>query len=463
VAVGLSTLATLAALGSLAWWLATRPVSLPEAPPAAAGTTAPLAAGDEPAPVLEVEAPVDFPALPQVAAGGSASPSGAGGIDTADVSWANALARRLQLRQPVSVEDLRRVEELRRRHPARTELDPLLIGTLLSLARGEQQARRYSGAERLLLRATIADPAHRAPWTQLLGVRFQAGDWRGTEEAAHRLLAVQPEDPDTLYALGFALFRQDRTREALDALKRAARARDDPNTRALIARIEKGRSDEAGFRQQQLAHFNVRYDGSEHQAVGRVVLRALERHYATLVRTLDHKPETTIPVILFTRAGYYDASGAPAWSGGVYDQLDGRIRIPVGGLTESLTPDMDGTLIHEVTHAFVHSMSRGTAPRVIHEGLAQYMEGQRVDRLLSREQLKLLAQGRASGVSGFYIESLGYVEFLLSRRSMGGMQDLFEAMAATGRPDQAFQQVYGRSAGQLEQDWRDWMKRRYGR
>jgi len=71
--------------------------------------------------------------------------------------------------------------------------------------------------------------------------------------------------------------------------------------------------------------------------------------------------------------------------------------------------------------------------------------------------------GQASGVSGFYIESLGYVEFLLSQRSMGGMQDLFEAMAATGSMDRAFQQVYGRSASQLEADWREWMKRRYGR
>ena len=73
----------------------------------------------------------------------------------------------------------------------------------------------------------------------------------------------------------------------------------------------------------------------------------------------------TIPVILFTREGYYDASGAPAWSGGVYDGIDGRIRIPIGGLTASLTPDMDETLIHELTHAFVADRTRGVAPREV--------------------------------------------------------------------------------------------------
>ena len=83
-------------------------------------------------------------------------------------------------------------------------------------------------------------------------------------------------------------------------------------------------------------------------------------------------------MILFSREAYYDASGAPAWSGGIYDGIDGRIRIPIGGLTASLTPDMDGTLIHELTHAFVADRTRGVAPREIHEGLAQYMEGKRI-------------------------------------------------------------------------------------
>ena len=38
---------------------------------------------------------------------------------------------------------------------------------------------------------------------------------------------------------------------------------------------------------------------------------------------------------------------------------------------------MDDTLIHELTHAFVHDRTKGVAPREIHEGLAQYMEGKR--------------------------------------------------------------------------------------
>ena len=98
-------------------------------------------------------------------------------------------------------------------------------------------------------------------------------------------------------------------------------------------------------------------------------------------------------MILFARDSYYDATGAPAWSGGQYDSFDGRIRIPIGGLSASLTPDIDETLVHELTHAFVADLSRGAAPRELHEGLAQYMEGKRMSQLDS-ERLRALADGR---------------------------------------------------------------------
>ena len=131
----------------------------------------------------------------------------------------------------------------------------------------------------------------------------------------------------------------------------------------------------------------MRYDGEAHEDVGREILRQLERHRATL-----SAPSTTSPA---SHSGdpvlsesYYDATGAPAWAGGHYDRFDGRIRIPIGGLTAALTPDIDGTLVHELTHAFVAERSRGLAPREVHEGLAQFMEGKRLESMLDPERLR---------------------------------------------------------------------------
>ncbi len=63
--------------------------------------------------------------------------------------------------------------------------------------------------------------------------------------------------------------------------------------------------------------------------MGREILRVLDRHFALLVRTLDHEPEARIPVILLSRESYAAATGAPGWSGGLYDSFDGRVRIPI--------------------------------------------------------------------------------------------------------------------------------------
>jgi hypothetical protein len=216
------------------------------------------------------------------------------------------------------------------------------------------------------------------------------------------------------------------------------------------------------MRDHRLSHFNLRYDGDAHDDVGREILRALERHYATLATTFDHTPATSIPVILFTSQRYHDASGAPAWAGGSYDSLDGRIRIPIAGLTRDLTPDINDVLLHELTHVFVWEMSGGIAPRQVQEGLAQYTEGKRVESQLTPEQVTALADGRVRGVSGFYIASLSFVEYLVAQRGQSGINDLLKAMRERGNADQAFNDVYGQSLSGLMEAWSNRMRLRHG-
>ncbi len=90
---------------------------------------------------------------------------------------------------------------------------------------------------------------------------------------------------------------------------------------------------------------------------------------------------------------------------------------------------MDGTLIHELTHAFIFDRTRGSATREVHEGLAQYMEGKRSASDYSPQVLAALADGRIGGVNGFYLAALSYVEHLIATRGMGGMNDLLRAWA----------------------------------
>lgn len=389
-------------------------------------------------------------------------PANEEGVSPEDIRAANALVDRLNARARLGDADLSVAEDLAARYRDNDHVATLLESTLLTLASQDRDRRDYASAATRTRRASAARPSSVAPRSFLLAVLLDSADWAGAEAAARDLLALSPSDADAHYGLGYALFRQDRNREAAEALQASLALRERLEARALLDRLLKGRRDEQGMTEQQLAHFHVRYDGDAHEDVGREVLRGLERHYATLALALDHQPGAPIAVILFSREQYFDASGAPAWSGGVYDTLDGRIRIPIGGLTAALAAEVDSTLIHELTHAFAFDMSRGLAPRDVQEGLAQYMEGKRAASYASPAQLRALAVGRASGVGAFYLGALAFVEHLVAARGMGGVKDLLRAMAETGNVDEAFRRVHGRDHAAAQADWREVFRRRYG-
>ena len=176
----------------------------------------------------------------------------------------------------------------------------------------------------------------------LLYVRLDQGDWPGAEAAGRALLALAPADAAGARGLATALLRQDRTREAVELLAAFLDAHPDAETRAVLARIQREQAPEQRFDEAKLAHFHVRFDGDAHEEVGREILRLLERHYATLARSFDYQPAQPVPVILLARDSYYTATGAPAWSGGQYDSFDGRVRIPIGGLSASWTGRVGG-------------------------------------------------------------------------------------------------------------------------
>lgn len=326
------------------------------------------------------------------------------------------------------------------------------LARFLALADQSRAKRQYDQAENHLRRAAEVDGVSLAPRIALGALFLETGDWSGAEDAARDALRADNRSKDAWRILGYALLRQDRNAEAREALHEALGLGDDEQTRKLLARIEKEDHDERGMTERRLSHFHVRYDGDAHESVGREVLRLLERHHARLTTQFGQAPATRIPVILFSRQGYYTASGAPAWAGGNYDGFDGRIRVPIGGLTERLDPEIDNTLLHELVHAFVADRSRGLAPRELHEGVAQYLEGKRTG--MHRDSTRrALASGQLRSVGGFYLQALSLAEYLYGQRGQGGINEVLGAMAATGNVDAAFQQVYGNDFGSVRAAW----------
>jgi hypothetical protein len=103
------------------------------------------------------------------------------------------------------------------------------------------------------------------------------------------------------------------------------------------------------------------------------------------------------------------------------------------------------------------------APRDIHEGLAQFVEGKRVETVLGATGLAQLSEGRISGVSAFYLSALAFVEQLAAERGQGGINELLRLMGETGGVDEAFRRVYGRDHAQATQAWAARLRQQHSR
>ncbi|MBN2369054.1 MAG: tetratricopeptide repeat protein [Vicinamibacteria bacterium] len=381
-------------------------------------------------------------------------------LDSGDAAIAKTLAFKLRQRSPLTSNDLITAETLSARHPEEDSVGDLLHALLLLASSQSRQRRLFDVSRRHLQRAVAVRPGNLDNDRAFLSLHLELGEWTLAEQSARRILKRAPNEAEAARGLAFALMRLDRDREAIAILDDLLKVREDAEARALRARLDKSMSDERGMRERRLSHFDVRYDGDAHEDVGREILRGLERHHAALTIAFGFQPSAPIPVILFTQQAFFDASGAPTWAGGVYDAIDGRIRIPIGGLTKRLTPGLDSILVHELTHAFVADRTRGVASRELHEGLAQYMEGKRIESVLSPAQIDDLARGGIGGVVGFYHASLALVEYMMRLRGQGGINDLLALMGENGDAGAAFRRVYGKDPDVMLRDAMQYHSRR---
>ncbi|HUD73380.1 MAG TPA: hypothetical protein VMQ62_15590, partial [Dongiaceae bacterium] len=123
-------------------------------------------------------------------------------------------------------------------------------------------------------------------------------------------------------------------------------------------------------------------------------------------------------------------------------------------------------LRHELAHAFIAGKSGGGAPRWLHEGLAQVIEGRPIDRGAEQELARTWSAAHGDprwGTTFSYESSLSFVTFLLAREGMPSMNDVLVAMGRGADVDRAFETVTRSTLADLRAAWGDDLVRRYQR
>jgi len=194
-----------------------------------------------------------------------------------------------------------------------------------------------------------------------------------------------------------------------------------------------------------------------------VALRAIDplpanaAGWARVGKALGYRPSERLTVVLYEHQQFQDVTRVHGWATGLFD---GKIRLPVG---PALPParELERLIVHEYAHAAIHHLSRGRAPRWLHEGLAQALEGAAADPMLRVPGSLTLAGVEAlvadpdplRARAGYDI-ALWIVRDLLDRGGMEAMRELLARLGAGEAIAEATLAVYGLRLAEIESQWR---------
>jgi tetratricopeptide (TPR) repeat protein len=270
--------------------------------------------------------------------------------------------------------------------------------------------------------------------------------------------AAVEADPEVRLLLAQLYDRRDDAGRALEHLRSVLiRDPDHEPARALLAKIEREARAEAGLQREVTPHFVVKWRAGDEPEARRALMALLAAARERVVARLGEAPRERVTVVLYDAGQFQEVARVHAWVTGLFD---GKIRLPAGSPSPRRR-ELERILVHEYAHAVIHDLTRGRAPRWLHEGLAQALEGAPVDPLLrvpGRPTLTgleaLLADGDPTRARTAYEVALWVVHDLLDRGGMPAMRDLM-ARLGRGEPiEAAVPAVYGLRLAELEEQWR---------
>ena len=304
-------------------------------------------------------------------------------------------------------------------------------------------------------------------------LHLRRSEFKQSLDYLERAKRMAPKNADVYKLAGWAYSGMNRPEQAVAEWKKALELRPDADTLAALEKAQRDKQEEENYKENESAHFQLKYNGAAAPALAREVLRSLEGHYEQIESQLNYSPPEPIGVILYTQQSFADITRAPGWVGALND---GRIRVPVQGLS-GVDSEFSRVLRHELTHSFIQQKTHGRAPTWIQEGMAQWMEGKRSDenaavlmQIYDAGQAAPLGrlEGSWMGLSGdvarySYAWSLANVEYIVETQGMGDMERILDRLAAGSETEAALKEVLRDDYGELMKATEQYLKKNYGR
>ena len=232
------------------------------------------------------------------------------------------------------------------------------------------------------------------------------------------------------------------------------------------------------WRSIQSDHFQI-YFYPELDSLARRVLDLAEKTNGTLTVLMGHQLTHRVPIILYgSHNDFAQTNVTPelidAGTGGFTELLRNRVVLPFMGSYE----DLRHVVVHELVHAFMFDALYGGAagamlarqsfyqvPLWFAEGLAEY-----VSLGMESNAEMFLRDGTISGYlpplmySGGYIvykQGQSAVSYLVERFGEERLRDLLQRIRQVRSFEGAFQKSTGVSVPRFDEQWRQWLRKRY--
>jgi len=300
---------------------------------------------------------------------------------------------------------------------------------------------------------------------------LKKSEFKQSVDYLERAKRVSADNPDIYKLEGWAYYGMNRPDQAVTEWKKSLALRPDSETQAALDKAFRDKAEEENYKENESAHFQLKYNGTAQPVLAREVLRTLETHFATIESELNYTPPESIGVVLYTQQGFADITRAPGWVGALND---GRIRVPVQGLT-GVDSELSRVLKHELTHSFIQQKTRGRAPTWIQEGVAQWMEGKRSDenaavlvQIYDAGQAAPLGHMEGSWMSlpgdvvrYAYAWSLANIEYIVDSNGMQDVQRILDRIAAGSTTEGALKEVLHDDYSDLMRSTVEFLKKSY--